>query len=257
MGDKKNSFLQAGCSKVFISSRKAAACEQAAKALNALPNLPAGSQAISVPADSATIEGVQALLDGVRRHTEHVDILFANAGATWGEAFDTHPDAAIAKVLDLNVRAVFNTIRLFAPLLQRRATLEDPSRVLITASVAGLGVATLGKQATFGYAASKAAAIHLGRNLALELGPRYITVNSICPGFFPTKMSSGLIEMSGGLERQARASPMRRLGRPEDIAGIVVYLCSRAGSHVNAEAIAVDGGAMWQRGELMGPDSKL
>lgn len=211
-----------------------------------------------MPADSATIEGVQALLDGVRRDgTAHVDILFANAGATWGEAFDTHPDAAIAKVLDLNVRAVFNTIRLFAPLLQRRASLEDPSRVLITASVAGLGVGTLGKQATFGYAASKAAAIHLGRNLALELGPRHITVNSICPGFFPTKMSTGLIELSGGLEKQAQASPTRRLGRPEDIAGIVVFLCSRAGSHVNAEAIAVDGGAVWQRGELMGPDSKL
>lgn len=227
------------------------------KALNALPNLPRGAQAISVPADSATIDGVQALLDGVKKHTDHVDILFANAGATWGEKFDTHPDSAIAKVLDLNVRAVFNTIRLFSPLLQKRASLEDPSRVLITASVAGLGVSALGENATYGYAASKAAVIHLGRNLALELGPRFITVNSICPGFFPTKMSAGLIELSGGLEKQAAASPTRRLGRPEDIAGIVVFLCSRAGSHVNAEAIAVDGGAMWVRGELLGGESKL
>lgn len=194
----------------------------------------------------------------MKKHTDHVDILLANAGATWGEAFDTHPDSAFAKVMDLNVRAVFNTIRLFAPLLQARARVEDPSRVLITSSVAGLGVGTLGKQATFGYSASKAGVLHLGRNLALELGPRHVTVNSVCPGFFPTKMSNGLMEMSGGVQRLAAANPMKRLGRPEDIAGVVVYLCSRAGSHVNAESIAVDGGAMWVRGELMGPgEAKL
>ncbi|ROW06217.1 hypothetical protein VMCG_04556 [Cytospora schulzeri] len=253
-----SALLQAGCSKVFISSRKAKACEDAVKLLNALPNLSPGAQAIPVPADSSTVEGVQALLDGVRKHTGHVDILLANAGATWGEAFDTHPDSAFAKVMDLNVRAVFNTIRLFAPLLQKRAAVEDPSRVVITSSVAGLGVGTLGSQATFGYSASKAGVLHLGRNLALELGPRHITVNSICPGFFPTKMSNGLMEMSGGVRRLAAANPMKRLGRPEDIAGVVVYLCSRAGSHVNGDAIAVDGGAMWVRGELMGPgEAKL
>ncbi|ROV92644.1 hypothetical protein VSDG_06562 [Cytospora chrysosperma] len=253
-----SALLQAGCSKVFISSRKAKACEEAVKLLNALPNLSPGAQAISVPADSSNVEGVQALLDGVKKHTDHVDILLANAGATWGEAFDTHPDSAFAKVMDLNVRAVFNTIRLFAPLLQARARVEDPSRVLITSSVAGLGVGTLGKQATFGYSASKAGVLHLGRNLALELGPRHVTVNSVCPGFFPTKMSNGLMEMSGGVQRLAAANPMKRLGRPEDIAGVVVYLCSRAGSHVNAESIAVDGGAMWVRGELMGPgEAKL
>lgn len=221
--------------------------------LNKLPNLAPGARAISVPADSATIEGVQALRDGVRQHTDHVDILFANAGATWGEAFDTHPDAAFGKVLDLNIKAVFNTVRLFAPLLQRRASISDPSRVLITASVAGLGVGTLGEQATYGYAASKAGVIHLGRNLAVELGPRGITVNSICPGFFPTKMSNGLLELSGGTEKLAASNPMKRLGKPEDIAGIVVYLSSRAGSHVNGEAIAIDGAAVWQRGELMAP----
>jgi NAD(P)-dependent dehydrogenase (short-subunit alcohol dehydrogenase family) len=204
------------------------------------------------------VEGVQALVDGVKKHTDHVDILMANAGATWGEAFDTHPDSAFAKVMDLNVRAVFNTVRLFAPLLQKRASVADPSRVVITSSVAGLGVGTLGQQGTYGYSASKAGVLHLGRNLALELGPRHITVNSICPGFFPTKMSNGLMEMSGGMEKLARANPMRRLGKPEDIAGAVVYLCSRAGSHVNGDAIEIDGGALWQRGELNLPgEAKL
>lgn len=152
--------------------------------------------------------------------------------------------------MDLNVKAVFNTIRLFAPLLQKAGSLDDPARVLITASVAGLGIGTLGSNATFGYSASKAAAIHLGRNLAVELGPRGITVNAICPGFFPSKMSNGLLELSGGVDKIAKANPMRQLGRPEDIAGIVVYLTSRAGKYVNGEAIAVDGGALWDRGQL-------
>lgn len=235
---------------MFISSRKADACAAACEALNRLPNLRAGARAVAVPADCATLEGVRQLVARVREQTERVDILLANAGATWGEAFDTHPDGAIARVLDLNVRGVFNLVREFAPLLERGASAADPSRVVITASTAGLGVGTLGRQGTYGYSASKAAAIHLGRNLAVELGPRGITVNSICPGFFPSKMSNGLLEMAGGAERMAQANPMRRLGRPEDIAGAVVYLTSRAGSHVNGAAIEIDGGALWARGQL-------
>ena len=106
-------FLQAGCSKVYITSRKAAACDQACAALNALPNKRPGAKAISVPADSAKIADVEMLVKKVKETTDHVDILFANAGATWGEKFDTHPDSAFAKVMDLNVKSVFNTIRLY------------------------------------------------------------------------------------------------------------------------------------------------
>jgi NAD(P)-dependent dehydrogenase (short-subunit alcohol dehydrogenase family) len=250
-------FLQAGASKVFISSRKASACESAVKALNALPNLQPGAKAISVPADSATLAGVEKLVAEVAKHTSHVDILMANAGASWGAPFDKHPDDAFAKVMDLNVRAVFNTIKLFAPMLQKRGSVADPSRVIITASVAGLGIGTLGENGTYGYSASKAAVIHLGRNLAVELGPRHITVNSICPGFFPTKMSNGLLEMSGGAAHFAATNPMKRLGEPEDIAGAVVFLCSRAGAHVNGAAIEIDGGALWVKGELMSAVPKL
>ncbi len=109
---RHNRFLQAGAAKVYISSRKASACAAACAELNALPNRAPGAQAISVPADSATIQGVEQLVRAVSATTDHVDILFANAGATWGEAFDTHPDSAFAKVMDLNVKSVFNTIRL-------------------------------------------------------------------------------------------------------------------------------------------------
>jgi NAD(P)-dependent dehydrogenase (short-subunit alcohol dehydrogenase family) len=252
------SILQAGASKVFISSRKAAACDEAVKALNALPNLQPGAKAYSVPADSATVDGVNHLVAEVAKHTDTVDILFANAGASWGEPFDTHPDSAFSKIMDLNVKAVFNTIQRFTPMLEKNATKADPARVLITASVAGRGVGPLFKQGAYGYSASKAAVIHLGRNLAVELGPRHIAVNSICPGFFPSKMSNGLMKMSGGADKIAQRSPLGKLGQAEDIAGIVVYLSSRAGSHVNGEAIAVDGGAMWVGGELMGsPEPKL
>jgi NAD(P)-dependent dehydrogenase (short-subunit alcohol dehydrogenase family) len=105
-------FLQAGASKVYITSRKASACEDAVATLNALPNLAPGAKAISVPADSARLQGIQHLVNEVGKTTDHVDILFANAGATWGEAFDSHPDEAFAKVMNLNVKSVFNTIRL-------------------------------------------------------------------------------------------------------------------------------------------------
>lgn len=136
----------------------------------------------------------------------------------------------------------------FAPLLQKNGTTQDPSRVIITASVAGIGIGTLGKQATFGYSASKAAVIHLARNLAVELGPRHILVNAIAPGFFPSKMASGLMELTGGADNLAKKNPSQRLGQPEDIAGLVVFLSSRASSHVNGATITVDGGEVWARG---------
>lgn len=244
-------FLQAGASKVYITSRKAAACEEACAALNKLPNLQPGAKAISVPADSAKFEGVQHLVNEVSKTTDHVDILFANAGATWGEKFDSHPDEAFAKVMDLNVKSVFNTVRLFAPLLQKKASIEDPSRVIITASVAGIGIGSLGNNATYGYSASKAAAIHLTKNLAVELGPRGIMVNAIAPGFFPSKMANGLLELSGGFEEMSRRNPSLRLGRAEDLAGTVVFLSSRAASHINGATIVIDGGEVLARGGMV------
>lgn len=132
----------------------------------------------------------------------------------------------------------------FAPLLEARATIENPSRVIITASVAGLGTGTTGKNATFAYSASKAAAISLTKTLAVELGPRHILTNAVAPGFYPTKMANGLIELQGGSESLAKQSPNGRLGQPEDIAGLVVFLSSRASTHVNGAIIPTDGGRL-------------
>ncbi|KAK2762128.1 hypothetical protein FQN54_001135 [Arachnomyces sp. PD_36] len=237
-------LLQAGCSKVYITSRKAQACDEAVAALNALPNKRPGAKAISVPADSSKISEIERLVAEVSKTTDHVDILFANAGATWGEKFETHPEQAFSKVMDLNVKSIFYTVQKFTPLLQVNAKINDPSRVIVTGSVAGIGVGTLGENATFSYSASKAAAIHLTKNLALELGPRYITANAVAPGFYPSKMASGLMEKSGGVAKLAAASPNKRLGGPEDIAGLVVFLGSRAATHLNGAVITSDGGAV-------------
>ena len=206
-------LLQAGASKVYITSRKAAACEEAVAALNALPNLQPGAKAYSVPADSSKIAGVKSLVEQVSKTTDHIDVLFCNAGATWGAPFDKHLDEHFSKVMDLNVKAVFNTIREFGPMLQKKATQNNPSKIIITASVAGIGVGSLGANATFGYSASKAAVIHLAKNLAVELGPRNIRVNSIAPGFFPSKMANGMLELSGGVENIKKRNPSLQLGK--------------------------------------------
>lgn len=105
-------LLQAGCSKIFITSRKAKACEEACEALNALG---CSGKAISVPADLAKSGEVERLVKEVEKHTDYVDILFANAGATWGSSFDEHPETAFAKVMDLNVKSVFVCAQKYAP----------------------------------------------------------------------------------------------------------------------------------------------
>jgi NAD(P)-dependent dehydrogenase (short-subunit alcohol dehydrogenase family) len=231
-------LLQAGCSKVYITSRKAKACEEAVAALNALPEKPAASKAYSIPADSSKISEIERLVAEVSKTTDHVDILFANAGATWGEKFDTHPESAFSKVMDLNVKSVFYTVQKFAPLLEARATTEAPSSVIVTASIAGIGVGSLGETATFSYSASKAAVIHLAKNLAVDLGPRHIMCNSIAPGFYLTKMAEVLVELNGGVEEVTRSHPNRRLGTPDDIAGLVVFLGSRAAKHLNGAVVS-------------------
>ncbi|PYH99428.1 oxidoreductase [Aspergillus ellipticus CBS 707.79] len=235
-------FLQAGCSKVYITSRKAASCDAAVAALNALPNKPPHATAIAVPADNSNLDELDRLVAEVSKTTNHVDILFANAGASWGEKFDTYPADKFSKVMDLNVKSVFYTVQKFTPLLTARATREDTSRVIVTGSVAGLILGSLGANAGFSYSASKAAVLHLTRNLAVELGPRHVLCNAVAPGFFPSKLANGLIKAQGGLKHLEEKSPNLRLGRKEDIAGLVVFLASRAGGHLNGAVIPIDGG---------------
>lgn len=117
-------------------------------------------------------------------------------------------------------------------MLTKNATREDPSRIIVVSSTAGTNVHHTGDNGTIMYSVSKAAAHHLTRNLAMELGPRNITCNTVAPGFFPSKLASGLIEILGGQKQLEEENPRKRLGEPEDIAGVMVFLCSRAGAYV-------------------------
>lgn len=140
----------------------------------------------------------------------------------------------------------------FTPLLLKKASTQDPSRIIITGSVAGIQIGSLGENATFSYSASKSAVLHLARNLAMHYGEakQSILVNGIAPGFFPSKMASGLIEKTGGIEKLSATTPNGRLGKAEDIAAAVVYLCSRAGGHVNGHSLVLDGGKIHLGGRL-------
>ncbi|RFU33655.1 hypothetical protein B7463_g2701, partial [Scytalidium lignicola] len=241
-------LLRAGAKKVIITARKAGGpqgLDQAVAKLNKLHGI-AGST-IGIAASAAREDEIVRLVEQVRNIEGKLDILVANAGATWGSKFEDAPDHASAKILDLNVRGVFLLAQKFAPLLEASGTAKDPSRIIIMSSVAGISVPHTGQNGTIMYAVSKAAAHHLGRNLAIELGPRNITTNVVAPGFFPSKLASGLIDILGGEDALGAANPRKRLGEPEDIAGVVIYLCSPAGSYINGVDISLDGGAHLSR----------
>ena len=239
-------ILLAGARTIFITARKAGGeqgIDQAVDRLNKLASTKGlKGRAIGIAANVAQVEDIERLVKEVKKHETKLDILIANAGATWGGPFEPTPDWSSQKVLDLNVRGVFNLARLFTHMLAASGTPQDPSRIIVMSSVAGTNVPHVGDNGTIMYSASKAAAHHLARNLALELGPRSITTNTIAPGFFPSKLASGLIEILGGQDELERENPRKRLGLPEDIAGAVLYLCSRAGNYVNGEYISLDGG---------------
>jgi NAD(P)-dependent dehydrogenase (short-subunit alcohol dehydrogenase family) len=223
-------LLGAGAT-VYISSRNAEAGEAAAS------QLAADGEIHSIPADLSTEAECVRLAQEVGGQVPHVDILVNNAGAVWGEPLEQFPDAAWDKVLALNLKAPFFCTRAFLALLERRASHDDPSRIINIGSIDGLRVPGL---PTYSYATSKAGVHQLTRMLAAELGPRWITVNAIAPGPFESKMMAATLEQFG--EEIAAAAPLRRIGRPDDMAGTAVYLASRAGSYVTGAVIPVDGG---------------
>jgi NAD(P)-dependent dehydrogenase (short-subunit alcohol dehydrogenase family) len=223
-------LLQAGV-RVYISSRKPEAGDAAAAELAEF------GKVVSVPADLSTEGECVRLATEVGKREDQVHILVNNAGATWGEPLESFPGTAWDKVLDLNLKSPFFLTRAFLPLLEEAGTHDDPARVINIGSIDGLHVPPMN---TFSYSSSKAAVHHLTRVLAKELGPRHITVNAVAPGPFESKMMHSTLE-AFGTEIAAR-SPLGRIGRPDDMAGVVIFLASRAGSYVTGSVIAVDGG---------------
>ena len=226
-------LLQAGAT-VYISARSVDDCQQAAEDLGQY------GKCIAIPADVTNPESRQQLCENLAKKETSLNILVNNAGTAWGQDYESYPEAAFEKLMRINVGAVFVLTRDLTPLLEAGSSADDPARVINIGSMDGLHVPTVNRLGNYAYSASKAAVHQLTKNLAVELGPRQITVNAVAPGYFPSKMADLVIdEHQQDIETNCL---LKRLGRQEEMAGIAVYLCSRAGAYTHGAIIPVDGG---------------
>jgi len=217
--------------KTYISARKAEACDATAARLSEI------GECISIPADLSTAEGIGALVSEIKSREDKLDILVNNAGATWGAPIGEFPESGWDKIMTINVKSPFFLTQALLPLLENAASAEDPARIIMIGSVDGLNVNQL---PTFSYGPSKAAVHHLARTLASHLADRHITANAIAPGLFPSQMTAGIMDTMG--DQIVQGTPLKRAGKPEDMAGVAIYLASRAASFVTGVVIPVDGG---------------
>jgi NAD(P)-dependent dehydrogenase (short-subunit alcohol dehydrogenase family) len=227
-------FLAQGA-KVYISSRKADACDATAQELSSI------GTCISLPADVSAVAGARSLAAAYGARESSLDILVNNAGAAWGEDFDTFPEKGWDKVMDLNVKSPFFLTQALHGLL-REAGKSRPSKVINIASIDGVSVNPL---ETYSYAASKAGLIHLIKRMSLRLVQDNIVVSGIAPGAFASEMNK--VARDHG-DEVAKRIPAGRIGTDEDMAGVAIYLASRAGDYVVGETIVVDGGVTLARG---------
>lgn len=228
-------FLAQGAAKVYITARKAGPCEATAKELTAAYD----GECIALPIDISTVEGCKKLADELIKREPKIDILVNNAGAAWGAAFDEFPEAGWDKVMNLNVKSLFFLTQALAKPLRAAATHEKPAKVINIASIDGIFVNPL---ETYSYQASKAAVIHLTRRMAAKLIKENIVVTAIAPGAFESDMNTAARDHGDAV---AKSIPARRIGTPEDMAGVAIYLASRAGDYVVGNTIAVDGGIVY------------
>ena len=232
-------FLANGA-KVYISSRKAEVCDATAQRLQD----EYGGTCISVPADLSNLDGITALSNTISQQ-DSLDILVNNAGASWGEPIDEYSEKGWDKVMDTNVKGVFFLTQKLLPLLRKSGTAEDPSRVINIGSIDGIKT---GLFDAFSYGPSKAALHHLTRVLAASLVRENIIVNAIAPGPFPTWMLSTGVGGGGNIDidwsEVGNNNPRGRVGTPEDIAGLAIFLSSRAGAYTVGQTITCDGGVV-------------
>ncbi|HRL31089.1 MAG TPA: SDR family oxidoreductase [Ottowia sp.] len=226
-------FLRAGA-RVYISARKADACDATAAELSVI------GPCLSLPADVSTQGGVQQLVAAYQQHEQSLDILVNNAGAAWGAPYDEFPESGWDKVVDLNLKAPFFLTQALTPLLKKAAT-DHLAKVIHIASIDGVSV---NPQETYSYAASKAGLIHLTRRMALKLAPERIAVSAIAPGAFASTMNKDARDHG---DEVAQRIPLGRIGTPEDMAGAAIFLASRAGDYVVGSTLIVDGGVTWAR----------
>ena len=217
--------------KVYITSRNAEACMSLAEELSKV------GECIAVPADLSRMEEIERLSTELHKREKKLDILVNNAGASWGATFAEFPEKGWDKVMDLNVKSVFFLTQQLLDLLEAAGSRDAYSRVINIGSIEGIRTTHL---EAYSYAASKAGVNHLTRIMAKFLAPKFIAVNAIAPGYFPSKMTDAIDEH--GAKEVVDNAPMKRMGRPEDMAGIALYLASRASGFVCGAVIPVDGG---------------
>jgi NAD(P)-dependent dehydrogenase (short-subunit alcohol dehydrogenase family) len=228
-------YVDAGA-RVYISSRKEDVCDAVAADLGK-SSAAQGGECISIPADVGTAAGRATLVAELGRREAALHILVNNAGTNWAAPIGEYPEEGFRKVTTLNVEAVFFLSQSLLPLLAAAGRAEDPARVINIGSIDGIRVPIVDN---FAYSASKAAVHQLTRVLAVKLGGRHVTVNAIAPGPFESRMTEWLLDKMGD-EIVARC-PLGRIGSPEDMAGIAIFLASRAGAYVTGTVIPVDGG---------------
>jgi gluconate 5-dehydrogenase len=218
--------------KIMLTSRKAADLEEAAAHLQAR-----GIDTRWVAADASRPEEAQRVVMETMERLGHIDILVNNAGASWGAPAEDHPLEAWDKVMDLNIRSLF----VFAQAVAKASMIPRKSgRIINVASIAGLsGNSPVMK--TIAYNTSKGAAVNFTRALAGEWGQYGITVNALAPGFFPSKMTKGLLATVGE-DKMAAHAPLNRIGDDDDLKGAALLFASRAGKHITGQILAVDGG---------------
>ena len=218
---------------LVLSSRKQGDLDEAVAHLKSR-----GIQASAIAADLSHDAAVQPLVTETLKRLGHIDILINNAGATWGAPAEDHPIEAWDKVMNLNIRSIF----LLSQAVGKQSMIpRQYGRIVNIASIAGLGGNTPGTMNTIAYNTSKGAVINFTRTLAGEWGQYGITVNALAPGFFPSKMTKGVLEKLGKKELAAHA-PLQRIGDDEDLKGAALLFASDAGKHITGQILAVDGG---------------
>ena len=225
-------LVQAGA-RVVIASRKAGDLEAAAAELSKHGDCEA------IPADLSTPEGAQALAEAVRAKWPALHILVNNSGATWGAPLEEFPASGWDRVIHTNLEGIFHLTVALLPALRAAADAEDPARVINIGSVDGIRVPLA---ENYSYSASKAAVHMLTRHLARRLAGERITVNAIAPGPFDSKMMAFMLDTPEKRAEVERMVPLGRIGRPDDAAGLTVFLASRAGSYLTGTVIPLDGG---------------
>ena len=232
-------FLANGA-KVYISSRKADVCDATAARLST----DTGGTCISLPANLAEVDGIDSFAARLGELESRVDVLVNNAGVSWGAPLEEFPESGWDKVFDTNVKGVFFLTQRLLPLLEAAATPDDPARVINIGSIDGIRTPSFD---THSYGPSKAAVHALTKQLAARLVRRNIIVNAIAPGPFPTWMLSTGVGTGGDVDGTdwdalGRSMPRGRVGSPEDIAGLAIFLASRAGAFTVGDVITCDGG---------------